>query len=121
VEIVQVKSSLTVGHGGTIWWLLQRITAVVMVVSGLILLAGYCLSGPFDFASWLKLFKSTIFDMLAWLLVASLCLHAWVGIREVLMDYVKPIAVRLSLHVMMTLGLILCLLWSTMIIWRANG
>jgi succinate dehydrogenase / fumarate reductase membrane anchor subunit len=52
------------------------------------------------------------------LFVVSVLLHAWVGMRDILMDYVKPTGVRLALHVV-----VMCLLvgyagWAVQILWR---
>ena len=55
--------------------------------------------------------------LLVWLLVASLCLHAWVGLRDVLMDYVKPLVLRLALDVLVTLVLVMSVVWVSMILW----
>mgnify|MGYP006282472395 CR=1 FL=1 len=46
------------------------------------------------------------------LFVAALLYHAWVGIRDVLMDYVKPAGVRLGLQVLVILSLVVYLVWS---------
>jgi succinate dehydrogenase / fumarate reductase membrane anchor subunit len=35
---------------------------------------------------------------LTFLFVLSLMFHAWVGVRDIWMDYVKPTGVRLTLH-----------------------
>ena len=90
---------LVVGaHYGLRDWLAQRITAVVMAVYTV-------------FATqWMKLAT----------FVALLCLfyHAWVGIRDIWMDYVKPMGVRLLLQVLTILWLIGCAGYAAQILWR---
>jgi succinate dehydrogenase / fumarate reductase membrane anchor subunit len=43
--------------------------------------------------------------------------HAWIGVRDVLMDYIKPLSIRLSLQVVVCLFLIVCSIWTVSILW----
>jgi succinate dehydrogenase / fumarate reductase membrane anchor subunit len=108
-------------HSGTGWWLVQRLSAVVMLLSGLLLWLGYLQAPLLDYAAWHAIFQNALTRMLVWLLVASLCLHAWVGLRDVLMDYVKPISIRLALNLLFTLVLVICVVWATGILWGIHG
>ncbi len=112
-----MKRSVTGSHSGTGWWLAQRISAVVILLAGGPLLAAYWVAAPFEFVSWHEAFQAMWIKMLVWLLVASLCLHAWVGLRDVLMDYVKPLALRLALDVLVTLVLVMSVVWVSLILW----
>lgn len=116
-----MKRPVTGSHSGTGWWLAQRASAVVMLFAGGALLARYWVAAPFDFVSWRSAFQATWMKLLVWLLVASLCLHAWVGLRDVLMDYVKPLVLRLALDVLVTVMLIMSVVWVSMILWNAYG
>ncbi|MGA7180164.1 MAG: succinate dehydrogenase, hydrophobic membrane anchor protein [Thiobacillaceae bacterium] len=116
-----MKKVVTVSHSGTGWWLAQRISAVIMLIAGGAIFLGYWFSSPFDFASWHAVFQSTLVKLTVWLLLASLCLHAWVGLREVLTDYVKPVMPRLTLNVLIIVTLVMLLVWATMILWGVNG
>jgi succinate dehydrogenase / fumarate reductase membrane anchor subunit len=49
-------------------------------------------------------------------LAAALFAHAWVGIRDVLLDYVRPFALRLSLLAAVAAGLLLLAAWSVLIL-----
>ena len=48
---------------------------------------------------------------------AALAYHAWVGMRDILMDYVKPVGMRLALEVAVGGVLIAYLVWSAQILW----
>lgn len=50
------------------------------------------------------------------LLVAALLAHAWVGIRDVAIDYVKPFALRLAVLGVAAAGLALLAAWATLIL-----
>jgi succinate dehydrogenase / fumarate reductase membrane anchor subunit len=115
-----VKKPVTGSHSGTGWWLAQRVSAVVILLAGGALLAGYWDAAPFDYAAWHAAFQTTWIKLLVWLLVASLSLHAWVGLRDVLMDYVKPLVLRLALDVLITLMLVMSVVWVSMILWGVH-
>ena len=51
------------------------------------------------------------------IIVALLC-HVWVGIRDVLMDYVKAVWARLSLQIFTIVWLISCVAWAIQVLWR---
>lgn len=116
-----MRRQATGTHSGTVWWLAQRISALVMLASGTLLLAAFLRHFPFDHAGWQAAFQSVFVRLTVWLMVASLCLHAWIGLRDVLMDYVKPVAVRLLLNVLVMLVLLMCVAWATTIVWGVHG
>ena len=47
----------------------------------------------------------------------SLFWHAWVGVRDILMDYVKPTGVRLGLQNVALLALAGYAVWAVQILW----
>ncbi|MGB8518041.1 MAG: succinate dehydrogenase, hydrophobic membrane anchor protein [Gallionella sp.] len=47
----------------------------------------------------------------------ALFYHAWIGIRDIVMDYVKPASVRLVIHTLVILALLLYTIWSVQILW----
>jgi len=51
------------------------------------------------------------------LFLLSLFYHAWIGVRDIVMDYVKPASIRLSIHVLVILALVLYVIWSVQILW----
>lgn len=116
-----MKRPVTGSHSGTGWWLVQRFSAVVMLFAGLTLWLALLQLPLLDYANWRALFQQDAIRLLAWLLVASLSLHAWVGLRDVLMDYVKPMSLRLALNLIFIIVLALCIVWATTILWGVHG
>ncbi len=45
-------------------------------------------------------------------------LHAWVGVRDIWMDYVKPVGLRLALQVVTIVWLVGCAGWAVQVLWR---
>ena len=48
----------------------------------------------------------------------SLFYHAWVGVRDIWMDYVKPAGVRLTLQALTIVWLLACAGYAAQILWR---
>lgn len=114
-----VVKSRTVGgaHYGVRDWLIQRFSAVVMVVYTFILLSYWFMQTPMDYVVWRSLFSREWMRYATLLFALSLFLHAWVGVRDILMDYIKPMAVRLALHILVIIALLLYAMWTIGILW----
>ncbi|MDO8306211.1 succinate dehydrogenase, hydrophobic membrane anchor protein [Herminiimonas sp.] len=111
---------LVVGaHYGLRDWLAQRITAVVMIVYTLVLLIAFLFGSDFSYEGWAGLFAQQWFKMLTFATFLALFYHAWVGMRNILMDYIKPVSIRLTLQAATIVWLIACAGWAAQIIWRA--
>jgi succinate dehydrogenase membrane anchor subunit len=104
-------------HYGLTDWLIQRLTAVVMIVYTLFLLAVVAWHGGIDHATWRALFAGGVFRLASFLFMVSLLYHAWIGVREILMDYVHPVGVRLSLQTLFIAMLVVYLGWTIQILW----
>ncbi len=105
-------------HYGIRGWLTQRISAVVMAVYVFALVITLMASGPLSHASWSALFSGRAMRIGTLLFVISVLLHAWIGIRDVLMDYIKNTGIRLTLQVLTVLWLVGCAGWALQILWR---
>jgi succinate dehydrogenase / fumarate reductase membrane anchor subunit len=55
---------------------------------------------------------------LTFAVIIALLYHVWVGMRDVFMDYVKPVGIRLSLQVFTILWLVGCAGWAIQVLWR---
>jgi succinate dehydrogenase / fumarate reductase membrane anchor subunit len=111
---------LVVGaHYGLRDWLAQRVTAIVMAIYTVILLVMFFGGKNFSYEGWAGMFSHQWFKIATFVVFLSLLYHAWVGVRNILMDYVtKSIAVRLVLEVATILWLIGCGSYAAQIIWR---
>jgi succinate dehydrogenase / fumarate reductase membrane anchor subunit len=107
-------------HYGLSDWLLQRLTAVVMALYTLALVAIALVSGGIDYPLWRSLFASGAFRLASFLFMVSLLYHAWVGAREIYMDYVKPTWLRISVYFVTIAVLIGYLGWTIQILWGAR-
>ena len=100
-------------------WLAQRVTASLMAIFTVILLAQVLLtSGPLGYEEWAGIFAAQWMKALTFAVILALLYHVWVGMRDIWMDYVKPTGVRLVLHVFTLVWLIGCASWSVQALWR---
>lgn len=114
-----VKRVVVGAHYGLSDWLAQRVTAVVMVVYTMVFLGALICSAPLDFVQWKSLFGGGAMRVLTVLFFLSLFYHAWIGMRDILMDYIQPTGVRLFLEVLVILALVGYTIWTISILWSA--
>ncbi len=107
-------------HYGLTDWLIQRLTAVAMALYTLLVAGIALVAGGIDYALWRSLFASGGFKLASFIFMVSLLYHAWVGAREIYMDYIKPTGVRLAVQAA-TIGLLIAYLgWTIQILWGAR-
>lgn len=110
-------------HGHSLW-LMQRFSAVVMAAYSLIAMVVYLTTPIHTFADWANLYHSSVFGI-GWLKICtllfllSLFLHAWIGVSDVLSDYITHLKLRFTLQKMMELALCGYTCWSIWILWAA--
>lgn len=105
-------------HYGLRDWLAQRVTAVIMAIYTVVLSVVLVSNAPVTFAFWKNLFAQGWMRVATLLFAFSLAWHAWVGMRDVLMDYVKPTGLRLALEISCLVLLAAYLGWTIQILWR---
>ena len=112
-----VSRTVVGAHYGLRDWLIQRVTAVVMAIYS-VALAGYLLLQPrLNYDLWAGLFSGQLMRTFTLLFLLSLFFHAWIGIRNIVMDYVKPAGARLAIHVLAILVSLLYAIWAVQILW----
>ena len=108
---------VTGAHYGLRDWLIQRVTAVVMALFTVYVAGWLLLQSRVDYDVWTGLFSNNVMRSFALLFLLSLFYHAWIGVRDIVMDYVKPASIRLLIHVLVILALLLYSIWSVQILW----
>ena len=99
-------------------WLAQRITATIMAVYSVIAVVVFISNKNITYSVWRDLFAQGWMRVATLLFAASLAWHAWVCVRDILMDYVKPAGLRLALEVMVLLTIAAYVGWTIQILWR---
>lgn len=113
-----VKDIIVGAHYGLKDWLIQRISAAVMAAYTLIFLILLLGQERIDFETWHAFMAGGFMRFLTFLFIVSLMYHAWVGVRDIWMDYIKPAALRLVLQVATIVWLVGCMGWAVQVLWR---
>jgi succinate dehydrogenase / fumarate reductase membrane anchor subunit len=111
---------LTVGaHYGLKDWIAQRVTAVIMALYTLILLLSFLFAHDLSYVGWAGLFAHQWFKIATFVTLLALFYHAWVGMRDIWMDYItSSVVLRLVLQVSTIAWLIGCAAYAAQILWR---
>ena len=110
---------IVVGAGyGLVDWIAQRATAVIMAVYTVLISAVLLIVRPGTFEAWQGVFAYGFIKFMTFLFFVSLFYHAWIGVRDIWMDYVKPAGIRLALHVFTLVWLVGCAGWAYSVLWK---
>ena len=110
---------LVVGaHYGVRDWLAQRITSILMAIFTVVLVVQVLMPGPLDYYKWSAIFAHQWMRVLTFATIVALLFHVWVGMRDIWMDYVKPVSARLALDLVTIAWLVGCAGWAIQVLWR---
>jgi succinate dehydrogenase / fumarate reductase membrane anchor subunit len=105
-------------HYGLRDWLVQRATAVLMALFTIVIVVECLMPGEMSYDKWSGIFAHQWMKVLTFVMIGSILWHAWVGVRDVLMDYVKQLAPRIVLQVAAIVWLVGCAGWALQVLWR---
>lgn len=112
-----VKRVIVGAHYGLKDWLAQRVTALTMAVYAVVFAGILLICPPQHYGDWRALFENQLMRVATFVFFVSLFWHAWIGVRDILMDYVKSTAARLGLQAMVILLLVGYAGWAIQILW----
>jgi succinate dehydrogenase / fumarate reductase membrane anchor subunit len=112
-----VKREVVGAHYGARDWLAQRVTAIVMTVYTALFVIALLRLPQFDHAHWQAMWNAPWMRYATLLFFLSLLYHAWVGVRNIFMDYIKPAGLRLTLYIVVILALVWYGAWAVQILW----
>lgn len=98
-------------------WMMQRVTGAIVAVYCIYLLLVLAAQPTLDFITWRSLFAYTWMRVPTFVCLLAVYFHAWVGVRDVLMDYVKNTTLRLCLMVTVVVALVAYTVWTVQILW----
>jgi succinate dehydrogenase / fumarate reductase membrane anchor subunit len=112
------KRIVSGAHYGVRDWLGQRVTAIALVLYTLYLLFAVLTVPELGYGTWYGIFLNPFMRVATLLAMLALMYHTWIGMRNVLMDYVHPTWMRLSLETLTVVLLIGYACWAVIILWR---
>lgn len=95
-------------------WLLQRLSAVYMAVYMIVAIVWVYLNAPLDFLTWQAVFALPLVNIFTQLFIFLLLAHAWVGVRDIFVDYVHHLPSRFVLLILISLLQVMLAIWASM-------
>ncbi|BAW80864.1 succinate dehydrogenase hydrophobic membrane anchor protein [Candidatus Nitrosoglobus terrae] len=86
-------------------WLVQRVTAIVILGLLLLFFVFDLTESPFKtFEAWTAWVNSPLISIMIALFFGALLFHAWVGLRDIILDYVHTTVLRLFFYSLVAIG-----------------
>lgn len=101
-------------------WVWQRLTALYLALFILAALVWLLVSPPQDAEAWRAALGHPAVTMALALFYLTLLIHAWVGLRDVVLDYIHPFWLRLTALAAVGLWLTVCGLWVAKVLLIAS-
>lgn len=108
----------TGAHYGWKDWLAQRITGAMILIWVLAMLVRFLVASDLSFAGWHAFMGGAVMKTLTIFTVLAAAYHAWIGVRDIWMDYVQSVGMRLLLQVLTIIWLVGCAGWLLQVLWR---
>ena len=109
---------LTNKYPGMRLWLSQRLTALVMACYIVLLIIMLLIVQPAGFDAWHNFVTPIWFRIATLLFFMCLFMHAWLGIADVLKDYVYNKTLRAYMQIAVDIALVAYLFWLIFILWN---
>lgn len=93
-------------------WVIQRVSAVYIVVFILYALACFITADAISYAAWMNWLYSPLNTTVTGVFIIALLFHSWIGVRDVVLDYVHNIMLRIFMLGLLLGVLIGSALWS---------
>lgn len=113
-----ISRTIVGAHYGWRDFAIQRMSGVVIVVFTLWLLIEMLMLPQLTYGNWAGLFSTMRMKIVTTVAMIALSYHAWVGVRDIFMDYIKPALLRLALEVTTIVVLVGYVVWAVTILWR---
>ncbi len=119
-----VTNVTSFGRSGLYDWVVQRISAVILLIY-ILFLAYIFISRPdMQYQEWRALFANNAIRIFSLVALLSLCAHAWIGMWTIATDYLTPKMlgasankVRFGFELLCLLILFVYFVWGVQILW----
>ncbi|NDL62753.1 succinate dehydrogenase membrane anchor subunit [Acerihabitans arboris] len=114
-----VSNASALGRNGVHEWLLVRASAIVICLYIIYLLGFVVFADGLTYDVWRGFFALPMTKVFTLLALLSVLVHTWIGMWQVLTDYIKLLALRLMLQLAIVITLLVYLLYGTVVVWGA--
>ncbi|PKH01479.1 succinate dehydrogenase, hydrophobic membrane anchor protein [Psychromonas sp. MB-3u-54] len=106
----------TFGRSGVHDYVLLRASAVV-ILAYVLYLVGFVTFADIDYFSWVGFFSLTLTKIFSLFALIAMLVHAWIGLWQVLTDYVKNTLLRAVLQFLLTSTAFVYVISGFVILW----
>lgn len=99
-------------------WLYQRLTAIYLGLYILYLLISLITLPSADYLAWKGWMGNDVNATLLILFFIALFWHSWIGFRDVIIDYIPPLSLRLTVLTLLASALIAQAVWVAVILFK---
>ncbi|MEM6050827.1 succinate dehydrogenase membrane anchor subunit [Erwinia sp. P7711] len=114
-----VSNASALGRNGVHDWLLLRASAIIMTLYVLYILGFVVMSDTLTYEIWHGFFASSVTKVFTLLTLLCILVHGWVGMWQVLTDYVKSVAMRLVMQLLVIVVVLVYAIYGTVVVWGA--
>jgi succinate dehydrogenase / fumarate reductase membrane anchor subunit len=97
-------------------WMAQRMSAVYLLLFVSYLCLHFLFDPPASFEQWHEWVHRPAVNVASLVFFAALSVHMWVGLRDVILDYVQPTVLRASALALSGLGIAAMAAWTARIL-----
>ena len=112
-----VSNASALGRNGVHDYLLVRASAIILALYIVYLIGFFATSGDLTWEIWTGFFASAFTKVFTLLALFSVLIHAWIGMWQVLTDYIKPLAIRLVLQLAIVAALLVYVIYGFVVVW----
>lgn len=106
------------GKSGLQEWLMQRITAVILMVYCIFIFLFFFTNKNINYEILNVFFDNIIIKLFTFIAILSLSIHSWIGLWTIVTDYIKYFYLRLPIQIIINLLLISYVFVGIEILWR---
>lgn len=114
-----VSNASALGRNGIHDWLLLRASAILITLYIVYILGFILMTDTLTYDIWRGFFASSFTKVFTLLTLLSILVHGWIGMWQVLTDYVKSLSVRLIGQLVIVVVLLAYALYGTVVVWGA--
>ncbi|MDI7687676.1 succinate dehydrogenase membrane anchor subunit [Cronobacter malonaticus] len=112
-----VSNASALGRNGVHDFILVRATSIVMTLYIIYMIGFFAMNGDLTWEVWTGFFSSTFTKVFTLLTLISILVHTWIGMWQVLTDYVKHLALRLFLQLTIVVALVVYVIYGFVVVW----
>ncbi|GAD30343.1 succinate dehydrogenase, hydrophobic membrane anchor protein [Photobacterium leiognathi lrivu.4.1] len=114
-----VTNVSSVGRNGIHDFILIRATAIILTLYTVYMVGFFAFGPELTFETWSAFFSQISTKVFTMLALVSILVHAWIGLWQVLTDYIKPAVLRVGLQFFVVAVLFVYLFAGFFIVWGA--